>query len=212
MYDLIGIALSAVIVVSVVLALLALLVSRISLNRHVWLAGVFADILDFFYLPIKAVFQRCADTRTLDTWMVSLKNMAHRSAFAKTKHRLLLTPHCMRSLDCPAPSTRFGIQCQKCGRCIFSRMVEDADRLGYTLFIVAGSSYVRHIINKESADGVLLVACNYELNKVMRSLKRRRIVTYGVPLLTDGCYDTEVDYENLVNVMESFSAPHTPKH
>ena len=212
MYDLIGIALSLIVVVSVVLALLALLVSRISLNRHVWLAGVFADILDFFYLPIKAVFQRFADTRTLDTWMVSLKNMAHRSAFAKTKHRLLLTPHCMRSLDCPAPSTRFGIQCQRCGRCVFSKMVEDADRLGYTLFIVAGSSYVRHIINKESADGVLLVACNYELNKVMRSLKRRKIVTYGVPLLTDGCYNTEVDYENLVNVMESFSAPHPQKH
>jgi len=212
MYDLIGIALLLIVVVSVVLALLALLVSRISLNRHVWLAGVFADILDFFYLPIKAVFQRFADTRTLDTWMVSLKNMAHRSAFAKTKHRLLLTPHCMRSLDCPAPSTRFGIQCQRCGRCVFSRMVEDADRLGYTLFIVAGSSYVRHIINKESADGVLLVACNYELNKVMRSLKHRRIVTYGVPLLTDGCYNTEVDYENLVNVMESFSAPHPQKH
>ena len=212
MYDLIGIALAIVIVVSVVLALLALLVSRISLNRHVWLAGVFADILDFFYLPIKAVFQRCADTRTLDTWMVSLKNMAHRSAFAKTKHRLLLTPHCMRSLDCPAPSTRFGIQCQKCGRCVFSRMVEDADRFGYTLYIIAGSSYVRHIINKESADGALLVACNYELNKVMRSLKRRKIVTYGVPLLTDGCYNTDVDYENLVNVMESFSASYSQKH
>jgi hypothetical protein len=212
MYDLIGIALSVIVVVSVVLTLLALLVSRISLNRHVWLAGVFADILDFFYLPIKAVFQRFADTRTLDTWMVSLKNMAHRSAFAKTKRRLLLTPHCMRSLDCPAPSTRFGIQCQRCGRCVFSRMVEDADRLGYTLFIVAGSSYVRHIINKESADGVLLVACNYELNKVMRSLKHRRIVTYGVPLLTDGCYNTEVDYENLVGVMESFPAPHPQKH
>jgi hypothetical protein len=90
-------------------------------------------------------------------------------------------------------------------------MVEDADRLDYTLFIVAGSSYVRHIINKESADGALLVACNYELNKVMRSLKHRKIVTYGVPLLTDGCYNTEVDYENLVGVMESFSAPRTQK-
>ena len=191
------------IVVSVVLALLALLISRISLNRHVWLAGVFADILDFFYLPIKAIFQRCADTRTLDTWMASLKNMAHRSDFVKTKNRLLLTPHCMRSLDCPAPSTRFGIECKKCGRCIFSRMQEDAERLDYKLYIIAGSSYVRHITRKESADGALLVACNYELNKVMRSLKHKNIVTYGVPLSRDGCYATEVDYENLIRVMES---------
>ncbi|RLG30785.1 polyprenyl synthetase [Methanosarcinales archaeon] len=212
MYELIGIVISMTIVVSVVLALLALLISRISLNRHVWLAGVFADILDFFYLPIKAIFQRCADTRTLDTWMASLKNMAHRSAFAETKHRLLLTPHCMRSLDCPAPSTRFGIQCQGCGKCIFSKMVVDADRFGYTLYIIAGSSYVRHVIKKESADGALLVACNYELNKVMRALKRKDIVTYGVPLLTDGCYNTEVDYENLIAVLESFGAPHSDNH
>ena len=212
MYELIGIVMFVIVVVSVVLALLALVISRISLNRNVWLSEVFADILDFFYLPIKAVFQRCADTRTLDTWMVSLKNVAHRSAFAKTKHRLLLAPHCMRSLDCPAPSTRFGIQCRGCGKCIFSRMQEDAHRFGYTLYIIAGSSYVRHVIKKESADGALLVACNYELNKVMRALKRKKIVTYGVPLLTDGCYNTEVEYENLIAVLESFDAPTQGNH
>ncbi len=206
MYELIGIVISGIFVVSVVLALLALIISRISLTRNVWLAGVFADILDFLYLPIKAVFQRCSDTRTLDAWMVSLKNMAHKSAFAKTKHRLLLTPHCMRSLDCPAPSTRFGIQCTGCGKCVFSRMRDDADRFGYTLYIIAGSSYVRHVIKKESADGALLVACNYELNKVMRALKRKKLVTYGVPLLTDGCYNTSVDYENLISVLEGFDA------
>jgi hypothetical protein len=204
-YDLIGIALFVIVVVSVVLTLLALLISRISLNRHVWLARFFADVLDFFYLPIKAVFHRYADARTLDTWMVSLKNMAHRSAFAKTERRLLLAPHCMRSLDCPASSTRFGIECVSCGKCVFSRMLKDAERFGYTLHIVAGSSYIRHIVRKESADGALLLACNYELNKVMRSMKRKKIVTYGIPLLNDGCYATEIDYENLIRVMASFS-------
>ena len=39
----------------------------------------------------------------------------------------------------------------------------------------------------------------------MRSLKRKKIVTYGIPLLNDGCYATEIDYENLIRVMESFS-------
>ena len=73
----------------------------------------------------------------------------------------------------------------------------------YNLHIVAGSSYIRHIVKKESADGALLVACNYELNKVMRSLKRRNIVTYGVPLQNDGCFATRVDYDKLINVMES---------
>ena len=205
MYNLIGIALFFIIVVSIILVVLALLLSRISLNRHVWLAGFSADVLDFFYLPIKAGFHKCADTLTLERWMVSLKNMAHRSDFVKTQNRLLLVPHCMRSLDCPASSTRFGIECVSCGKCIFSRMKEDAERFGYALYIVAGSSYIRHIVKKESADGALLVACHYELNKVMRSLKSKNIVTYGVPLLNDGCYATEVDYDNLIRTMEELS-------
>jgi len=202
-YGMIGFGIFLIIIISVILTLLALFVGRLSLNRNVWLAGFFANILDFFYLPIKSLFFKFGDTRTFDKWMVSLKNTAHRSDFIKTQHRLLLTPHCMRSLECPAPSTRYGIECMSCGKCIFSKMKEDAKQYNYSLHIVAGSSYIRHIVKKESADGALLVACNYELNKVMRSLKRKKIVTYGVPLLNDGCYDTKVDYDNLVNVMKS---------
>ena len=204
MYDLIGIALITVVVVSFSLVTLALFVGRASLHRNIWLAGFFVNVLDFFYLPIKAIFQKYSDTRKLEQWMVSLKNMAHTSDFKKTKHRLLLAPHCMRSLDCPAASTMYGIECVSCGKCIFSKIKTDAERYNYTLFIVAGSSYVRHIIKKESADGALLLACHYELNKVMRSLKRKNITTYGVPLLNDGCYATELDYNKLIETMEYF--------
>ena len=205
MYDLIGIALITVVVVSFSLVTLALFVGRASLHRNIWLAGFFVNVLDFFYLPIKAIFQKYSDTRKLEQWMVSLKNMANKSAFKKTKHRLLLAPHCMRSLDCPAASTMFGIECVSCGKCIFSKIKTDAEKYNYTLYIVAGSSYVRHIIKKESADGALLLACHYELNKVMRSLKRKNITTYGVPLLNDGCYATKVDYNKMIEVMEYFN-------
>ena len=205
MYSLIGIALVVIVVVSIFLVILALFMSRASLTRNVRLAGFFANILDFFYLPIKSIFYKYSETEKLERWMVSLKNMAHRSGFEKTKHRLLLAPHCMRALDCPAASTKFGIECISCGKCIFSKIKEDAERFNYTLYIVAGSSYIRHIVKKESADGALLLACNYELNKVMRSLKRKNIETYGVPLLNDGCYATEIDYDNMIKVMEEFS-------
>ena len=205
MYDLIGIALVIIIVVSIFLIILALFMSRVSLDRNVRLAGFFASILDFFYMTIKSIFYRYSETEKLERWMVSLKNMAHESDFKKSKHRLLLAPHCMRALDCPAASTKFGIECISCGKCVFSKMKDDAQRFNYTLYIVAGSSYIRHIIKKESADGAFLLACNYELNKVMRSLKHKNIVTYGVPLLNDGCFATEIDYNNLLKVMKYFS-------
>jgi len=108
-------------------------------------------------------------------------------------------------VESASASTRFGIECVSCGKCIFSKIKTDAKRYNYTLYIVAGSSYVRHILKKESADGALLLACNYELNKVMRSLKNKNIKTYGVPLLNDGCYATEVDYSKMIEAMEYFN-------
>ena len=205
MYDMIGFLLFTALVASIALASIALIASRISLDRHVWLAGFYADILDYFHLPIKYLFHKCASTETLDRWMTSLKNMANKPQFKKTQNRLLLAPHCMRAMDCPASSSPMGIQCISCGKCLFSKIKEDAERFNYRLYIVAGSSYIRHIIKKESADGALLVACHYELNKVMRSLKSKNIVTYGVPLLNDGCYATNVDHEQLLKVMEELS-------
>lgn len=109
MYNLIGKVLFFTVIFSVFIASTALLVSRISLNRYVWLAGFFANVLDFFYMPLRHLFVKFSDSRILDKWMASLKNMAHKSAFVKTRKRIILAPHCMRALDCPAHSTREGI-------------------------------------------------------------------------------------------------------
>ncbi len=57
----------------------------------------------------------------------------------------------------------------------------------------------------ESADGVLLIACDYEINKVMRALKDKKVVTYGIPMERDGCFGTEVNYHNVLKVFEEFN-------
>src|SRR5512145_2751463 len=71
MYSLIGKALFFTIIFSVFISLTALLVSRVSLKRNVWLAGFFSNVLDFFYLPIKYFFCKFSDPRILDKWIVS---------------------------------------------------------------------------------------------------------------------------------------------
>ncbi|HII80705.1 MAG TPA: DUF116 domain-containing protein [Methanosarcina sp.] len=205
MYNLIGRALFISIIVSFTLSGIALLVSRRSLTHSVFLAGFYADVLDFFYLPLRNIFLKFSDTRVLDKWMSSLKNRAHASAFAKTKKRILLAPHCMRSLDCPAYSTQTGIQCKSCGKCVFTRLKKDAEKYGYKVFIVTGSSFVKNILKMEDADGVLLIACDYEINKVMRALKDKKVTTYGIPMERDGCFGTEVNYQNVLTVFERFN-------
>ncbi|MDK2912744.1 MAG: uncharacterized protein PWR29_1701 [Methanolobus sp.] len=205
MYRLLGEIITVLTLISVLLAAIALAISRMSVNRNVWLAGFFAGVLDFFYLPLKFFFFRLSDTRILDKWMVSLKNIANENKFAKTKNRMIIAPHCMRFLECPASSTRTGIQCISCGKCVFAKLKEDAARFGYKLYIVTGSSFVKHVIKEENYDGALLIACDYELNKVMMGLKGKNIVTYGIPMSNDGCFNTGVEYWKVLQALEMFS-------
>lgn len=205
MYNLIGKVLLVFVVFSVLLSALALFVSRVSLKRHVWLSGFFANVLDFFYLPLKYLFCKFSDPRILDTWMVSLKNAANLSDFAGTEKRLLFVPHCMRSLDCPAYATKYGIQCRSCGKCVFDQLKADAEKYGYEFYIVTGSSFVKNILKDRRADGVLVIACDYEINKGMRSLAGTGVVTYGIPMLNDGCYNTKVDEVFVADTLQKFS-------
>jgi uncharacterized protein len=204
MYSFIGKALLFAAFFSIFISIIALIVSRISLNRKVWLAGFFSNVLDFFYLPIKYFFYKFSDPRILDKWMVSLKNIAHAPDFSKTKKRIIVVPHCVRSLDCPAPSTIFGIQCQNCGKCILTQLRKDAEQHGYLLYIFTGSSAVTNILKHNPADGILAIACDYEINKGMRALNGEKIVTFGIPLLNDGCYNTKVDYKKVIDTIEYF--------
>jgi hypothetical protein len=87
---------------------------------------------------------------------------------------------------------------------VFTRLKEDAEKYGYKLYIVTGSSFVKHIIKDGKYEGALLIACDYELNKVMMGLKGKNIVTYGVPMLNDGCFNTEVEYSELLETLEMF--------
>ncbi|WP_342304469.1 DUF116 domain-containing protein [Methanolobus sp. ZRKC5] len=205
MYRTIGILVTIIVVLSVLLALIALAVSRISLNRHVWLAGFFAGILDFFYMPLKYFFYKFSDPRILDKWMVSLKNISNKNEFSKTQKRMIIAPHCMRSMDCPAISTRTGIQCVSCGKCVFSELKDDAKKYGYDLYIVTGSSFVKHVLKEKNYDAALLIACDYELNKVMMGLKGKNLITYGIPMLNDGCFNTKVEYDEVIKTLEMFS-------
>lgn len=206
MYRTIGIIVTVVFVVSVLLAALALAVSRISLNRHVWLAGFFAGVLDFFYMPLKYFFYKFSDTRILDKWMVSLKNISNKNNFKRSTRRMIIAPHCMRAMDCPASSKRTGIQCVSCGKCVFSELKKDAPKYGYDLYIVTGSSFVKHVLKEKNYDAALLIACDYELNKVMMGLKGKNIVTYGIPMLNDGCFNTKVDYDTVIETLKMLSS------
>ncbi|MEA3229942.1 MAG: DUF116 domain-containing protein, partial [archaeon] len=173
-----------------------------SLKRKMFFCSFFAEVLDFFYTPLKSLYILFSDTRKLDHLIVSLKNKAHYKKFSESKSCVILAPHCLRHMKCPAPSTRKGIQCISCGLCLFTEIKKRCKEKGYDIYILAGSSSIKYVLSRKRYDSALLLACSYEINKVMRFLSGKGITTYGVELLKDGCFNTKVNVRDVFDAMD----------
>ncbi|WNY28205.1 hypothetical protein MmiEs2_03890 [Methanimicrococcus stummii] len=199
MYDEIGRLLVIGLVLSAILLFIAFYIGHTRLQKNAAFASYASRVMDFFYKPLLAVYMFFyKNPDKLHKKMADLKNNAQRKKFSKTKTRIVLAPHCMRHVECKARTTRTGIQCTSCGKCDFAELKKMSEEHGYKLYIITGSSFVKHILKHPDAkgtDGVLAIGCNYEINKGMRELKRSKIMTYGVPLLSAGCYNTHIDLE-----------------
>ncbi|WNY27274.1 DUF116 domain-containing protein [Methanolapillus ohkumae] len=197
MYSEIGQILTFLLGFSIFLIAFAFYISTGRLKHNSFFANFAVRILDFFYKPTFAVYLSLfKNPDKFHKHLSLLKNDASFKKFQKTEQRIIIAPHCMRHTDCPARTTRHGIQCVSCGKCDFTPIKKIAKANGYTLYIVTGSSFVRHILKSQEAaetDGVLAIGCHYELNKGARELRKTGIVTYGVPLLSSGCFNTKID-------------------
>jgi len=186
-------------VLSVLFLCIAFYISRTKLQNHAFFASYAVMVIEFFYKPLLGLYIFIYKSpNKLHKKMAELKNTAQRKKFSKTEKRIILAPHCMRHPDCKARTTRTGIQCTSCGKCDFSKIKELAGAYGYQLYIITGSSLVKSILTHPEAagtDGVLAIGCHYEINKGMREMKRKKIMSYGIPLLSNGCYNTSIDLE-----------------
>ncbi|MBZ3936007.1 DUF116 domain-containing protein [Methanimicrococcus blatticola] len=197
MYDEVGRIMVIGLVLSLILLLVAFYIGHTKLRKNAFFASYASRVLDFFYKPLLAVYMFVYKSPDkLHKKMAEIKNHAQCKKFSRTKTRIVLAPHCMRHVECKARTTRTGIQCTSCGKCDFAELKRLSEEHGYKLYIITGSSFVKHILKHPDAkgtDGVLAIGCNYEINKGMRELKRSKIMTYGVPLLSAGCYNTQID-------------------
>lgn len=126
-------------------------------------------------------------------------NKSNEAKFKSTlfKDRTIFLPHCLRHPDCQAKTTEEGVQCLSCGKCNISEFKKEAEALGYKLFIVPGFSLTKKLIEKYKPKAVLGVACTDELNEAKEEAKKRNIIAVALPLLKDGCVNTEVDWKKL---------------
>ena len=123
--------------------------------------------------------------------------------------RILLLPHCLRhSSACQAIYNQNGLQCQGCDPdCAVNRLTTAAIRNGYKAVCVApGGKLAIKFVKEKRPKAIVAVACDKELAEGMQGvneLEKESInpVMVVLPLVKDGCVDTEVDIEEAIKVI-----------
>ncbi len=135
---------------------------------------------------------------TLDFVTVLLSNAAWHDTVAGLPYdrRLLLLPQCLRSSKtCRAEHDAFGLLCDECGSCALGPVQHEAESLGYVVLIAEGTTVVTRLLEQGKVDAVIGVSCLDGLERSFPHMAAEAIPGIAVPLLRDGCKDTEVDLE-----------------
>lgn len=140
---------------------------------------------------------------------INVKNSIERETFLKTKKRALFLPHCCRKYmdsrckaDFMPESSSY--KCNHCSKdCLISRATKIAEKENYDVYVLPGASCVRKIIIRNNYDGIVGVACTDELKLAEDILEEFNISSQGIPLLRNGCSDTEFNFDTLVRVIKS---------
>jgi hypothetical protein len=122
--------------------------------------------------------------------------------------RILLLPHCLRpSKTCPGKPSKTGLVCpEDCAEeCVIHVLREEALRQGYGgVCVAAGGKMALKFVKQNGAKAILAVACDEELKmgveavKALDTYRHSRPHFIVVPLLRDGCVDTEVDVDEVL--------------
>jgi len=150
------------------------------------------------------------DMRYLGFTMVLTNNEFWREQFASVPlhRRLLFLPHCLRKPGrCEGTYDAAGLKCASCGACDVSGLKAEAEALGYDVVVAEGTPAVVQFLLDGRADALLGVACLDSLEKAFE-----RVVTVGVPhvavpLLTEGCVETEAELDLLRHWMREWAGP-----
>ena len=149
-----------------------------------------------------------ADDSIVDDVGVRLRNYINNRKFSRVPYeeRFIFMPQCVRSTECPAKLTPEGIKCIYCGRCRVGEAKKYAEGLGYRLFIVPGSSFIKRMIKKYHPRAIVGVGCHMEIKEGLDLCHRYGIPARGVPLLKSGCVATELDWEQFFEAIKEKDA------
>ncbi len=202
-YEIIGKISIAVVVSIVILLLVSLFLGVLAVKKkRLILPRLLLFTVDTFYFQLKKLAKKFGlGERIVDIVGIEVRNNLGFEKFSriKPKDRILIVPQCLRHAKCPARlDSMTGIACKECGLCILKDLKAEAEKLGYGFYIVPGGRFVQRIVKAVRPKAALGVACTKDLNIAMHELANTKTIVQGVPLVKDGCVQTQVNVEELL--------------
>lgn len=182
-------------------ALLVVIVTLYSLKSgRLYFASLLTPGLVLTEGLVKAVCRLLGlDERELLQFFIKIHNAVNVRSFSAIplEKRAIFLPQCLRSAQCPANLTPEGLKCVRCGRCCLGSWIPKLQALGYRVFIVPGSSFIKRMVKKYRPLGIIGVGCTAEVKEGLEMCDRMDLPAIGVVTLKEGCVETLVSWNDL---------------
>lgn len=127
-----------------------------------------------------------------------------RRSRVKPEELLLLFSSCLQKSTCKHKVTDNLENCQRCGACVVSQMIELAEKTGVRPFIATGGRLAAAQVRKKETKAVVAVACCKELSEGLLATFPKPVLAVELQCPNGPCKDTCVEFERVREAVEFF--------
>ena len=201
---LIGEAAVIIILGALLTAFILVVISIYSIRKgRLYFPTLIRSGLVFFEGLMKAFFRLLGlEEREMLSFFIKLHNAMNTTEFERipVSERAVFMPQCLRSSKCPAHLTPEGLKCRNCGQCTVGEARIMLEKLGYRIFIVPGSSFIKRMVKKYHPKAIIGVGCLSEVKEGIDMADKMGLVAMGVVTMKEGCVETLVNWGDIYEV------------
>ncbi|MFP4005093.1 MAG: DUF116 domain-containing protein [Candidatus Hadarchaeia archaeon] len=138
---------------------------------------------------------------------IHARNLSNEKEFEEANKKAMFLPHCARKYMDKRCQADFdpelsSYNCNHCSEdCLINKATKLGEENGYDVFTLPGGSCILKIMKKKEYEAVLGVACSDEINLGEDYLDKYGVIYQGVPLLKNGCSNTEFNMDTLRKII-----------
>ncbi len=189
---------------SIVFAILMVTLALISIRRgKIYFPSLIKSGVVLVEGLMKALFRLFGlEDQQVNSFFIELHNSMNKKAFeaVPVRDRAIFLPQCLRSSKCPAHLTPEGLKCKCCGLCMIGYWLPLLEKMGYRVFSVPGSSFIKRMVRKYRPKAIIGVGCMGEVKEGLEMSDKLGLISMGVVTLKEGCVETYLDWEMLLEI------------